>query len=196
MTVSKSRHECPKADASRFGCECRELAGRIHIPQIREYCNRLKHDALLFDELFCRLEDEDRRTACNAAWIFTHLDNATSLHLSARYDELSGIAMQTDDPTLRRLLLTLIFRLPVPEPLHIGLFDFCLREMLSCRQPHGVRCLCMKIAGRASARHPELHEELRQTLEIMEPDLLPPSMRSAQRSTLRLLEKYRKALKR
>ena len=86
--------------------------------------------------------------------------------------------MNTRSETLRRLLLTLISRSTLPHPFRTDFLDYCLAGMSSSRYPHSVRALCMKLAYKLCRTHPELLEELKLNLEIMEPDLLPPSLRS------------------
>lgn len=169
--------------------EREELSGRITMLQIRAHCLRLKHDEELTDVLFRLLDDADSRTAGNAAWIFTHVDDEVCRRLSPRFDELAEKAMRAEHETLRRLLLAILHRLPFPDAPHVGLLDFCLTGMLSCRQPYGIRSLCMKIAYEICLPVPELREEFRLQMDIMEPDLLPPSLRSVRKNILKNLEK-------
>ena len=71
-------------------------------------------------------------------------------------------------------------RLPMREVRACGkcLAYDCLIGMSSSRYPYSVRALCMKLAYKLCLPHPELLDELKSNLEIMEPDLLPPSLRS------------------
>lgn len=172
-----------------YELERKELSGSITMLQIRAHCLRLKHDETLTDILFRLLDDPDPRTAGNAAWIFTHADDEVYRWLSTRFDELAEKAMRAKHETLRRLLLAILHRLPFPGTPHVGLLDFCLTGMLSCRQPYGIRSLCMKIACKICLPVPELREEFRLQMDIMEPDLLPPSLRSVRKNILKSLKK-------
>lgn len=168
-----------------------ELSGRIHPLQIRDYCLRLKHGRPLLDGLFRLLYDEDKRVASNTAWIFTHLDKEVCLRLSPHFNELADMAMRTEDETLRRLLLTILYRLPFPETPHVRLLNFCLAEMMSCWQPNGIRSLCMKIAYEIGQPIPEIREEIGISMSIMEADLLPPSLRSVRKNILTALKRQK-----
>ena len=76
------------------------------------------------------------------------------------------------------LLLTLISRSVLPHLFRTDFLDYCLIGMSSSRYPYSVRALCMKLAYKLCLPHPELLDELKSNLEITEPDLLPPSLRS------------------
>lgn len=165
------------------------LSGRIGMLQIQDYCLRLKHDRLLERVLLQLLTDVNHRAATNAAWILTHLKNEECQRLAPHFHLLANTAMQTDDETLQRLLLTLVYRLPFPEPLPVALLNFCMGKMLSCKSAYSVRCLCMKIALELCLPVPEICEELRISLEIMEADFLPPSLHTSRKNVLAALRK-------
>lgn len=178
----------------RYLTERKALAGRITLRQIKEYCLCMQHDETLVNILLRMLDEPDRRTADNAAWVLTHADNGVCRHLSSRFAELAEKAIHTEDETLRRLLLSLLWRLPFPDSPHVGLLNFCLTEMMSCRQPYGVRSLCMKIAYETGLPIPELRTEIALSLDMMEPDLLPPSLRCVRKNILKRL-RTRKSLR-
>lgn len=169
--------------------EKESLSGRIGMLQIQDYCLRLKHDRLLERVLLQLLTDVNHRVAANAAWILTHLKDEECQKLAPHFHLLANTAIQTDDETLQRLLLTLVYRLPFPEPLPVALLNFCMEKMLSCKSTYSVRCLCMKIAFELSLPVPEICEEFRISLEIMEADFLPPSMQASRKNVLSALRK-------
>ena len=55
-------------------------------------------------------------------------------------------------------------------------------------EPAGVQSLCMKLAYQLMRSIPELQQELRTILEIMEPDLLVPAIRSVRKNTLKAMK--------
>ena len=155
------------------------LSGRLPMREVRACGKRLAYDGMFRDTLYRIMADGDSRMAENAAWIFTYADTDLLPSLPPHYvDTWMERAMDTRSETLRRLLLTLISRSVLPHPFRTDFLDYCLIGMSSSRYPYSVRALCMKLAYKLCLPHPELLDELKSNLEIMEPDLLPPSLRS------------------
>lgn len=63
--------------------------------------------------------------------------------------------------------------------------DFCLERSLSRDEPSGVRSVCLKLAYKLTFGIPELQNELRQILDIMDEPDLPPSLRCVRKNILR-----------
>ena len=68
--------------------------------------------------------------------------------------------------------------------------DELIDAAMTC--PHSgkrrIQSLCMKLAYQLTRSIPELQQELRTMLEIMEPDLLVPAIRSVRRNTLKAMK--------
>lgn len=155
------------------------LSGRLPMREVRACGKRLAYDGVFRDTLYRIMADGDSRMAENAAWIFTYADTDLLPSLPPHYvGTWMERAMDTRSETLRRLLLTLISRSVPPHPFRTDFLDYCLIGMSSSRYPYSVRALCMKLAYKLCLPHPELLDELKSNLEIMKPDLLPPSLRS------------------
>lgn len=69
----------------------------------------------------------------------------------------------------------------------MDLLDFCLERMMSRQEPVGVQSICMKLAYKLTHSIPELQQELRLLLEMMEPELLSPALRSSRKNVLKKL---------
>ena len=108
-----------------------------------------------------------------------------------RYDELVAAALDCPHAGRRRLLLALLYRQPQPEPLRVDFLDFCLDAMTDPAQPHAVRMYCMKLACEMCRTQKDLLHEFRTLVELLEPDLLPPSLRAVRRNVLAALDRNR-----
>ena len=84
--------------------------------------------------------------------------------------------------------MTLLFRQPLSYPPRIDFLDFCLEEMMSIKEPPAVRTLSMKLAYEMCRNIPELLQEFRVLLDMMEPDLLEMSMRTARKNVLKSMK--------
>lgn len=178
-------------DSSRTVAELRdELLGFTHPAAVR--CIAASVQSADEAEALCALLLGGEETlAYRAAWTLSHLAPAWDALLYGRYDELVAAALECPHAGRRRLLLALLYRLPQPEPLRVDFLDFCLDAMADPAQPHGVRMFCMKLAYGMCRTQKELLHEFRALLDIMEPDLLPPSLRAVRRNVLTALDRNR-----
>ena len=70
---------------------------------------------------------------------------------------------------------------------YVRLLDFCLEHMMLADEPYGIKALCMKIAYQMCRHYPELKDELRQSLLLMEPSELGAGVKHTRGKILKLL---------
>ena len=70
------------------------------------------------------------------------------------------------------------------DDVRTDLLDFCLEHMLLPDEPYGVKALCMKLAYQQCRHYPELNEELRQSLLLMEPSELGTGVKHTRKKIL------------
>lgn len=168
------------------------LSQRTDLDGIRRICSLAENEKGGIGRLYNLVFDEDRTTSFQALWAMTHLkDSVLAEH---RYDtgRLADAAMSCTDTGRRRLMLTLLVHIPQQEEPRMDLLDFCLSHMMMHKEPPAIQCMCMKLAFKLCRDIPELTEELRTTLEMMEPDTLSAGVWCARRSVLCEIEKERK----
>ncbi len=166
-----------------------KLTGRISMDDIHEVCLSLVKNNKNKEKLYDLLFDKDDKLAVNAAWIFTHLNKDENKWLYSKQDELINEVMICCDPSKRRLFLVLIFRQPLPASPRVDFLDFCMERMISKQELPGVQSLCMKLAYELCRPIPELLQELRVILDIMDPNLLQISMRTVRKNVLKAMQK-------
>lgn len=140
------------------------------------------------EELYQLLYDTDDTVAYQAAWVFSHVSPEDNAWLFPRQKELIDEVLVCAHPGKRRLFLLLLFKQPLAHPPRIDFLDFCLEHMISKDELPGVQSLCMKLAYELCRQIPELLGELRSMLEIMEPDILLPSMRTVRKNVLKAMK--------
>ncbi len=162
-----------------------------HVSEIKAIAKKAHDNETLCEELFADLFGGEREVAVVAAWTLTHLPKEDNDRIAIHREELVHFAITTPDISLRRITLTLLERLEwlvenedmTPE-YHVSLLDFCFTEMMKNEEPYGVRSLCMKIAYKISRPYPELLDELRQSLLLIEPTDLGSGVRHTQKKIL------------
>lgn len=155
---------------------------------IREVLHFIQDDERLREEIYQLIFDEDAIVSYQALWVCTHLSKADMEWLSRRQDELIDAAMTCPHSGKRRMILNLLCRQPAADTPRMDFLDFCMERMISREEPPGVQSLCIKLAYQLTRSIPELQQELRSMLEIMEPDLLVPAIRSVRKSILKAMK--------
>ena len=146
------------------------------------------------DLLFSFCTSSDAVVARNAAWVLTQSsDNDLAMFLH-RQNEITDLVLQTPNTSLRRLLLSVLYRMPFRgDDIRVDLLDFCLENMVAAHQPPGVQSLCMKMAHRMCAPYPELEAEFLRTIKDMNPYHYSAAVTSARKNILAGMKKHRRA---
>ena len=166
----------------------------LHIAKIKAIARRAHDNAAFREGLFETMQGDDRDEAVHAAWALTHLPIEDNNHIAAHREALTSLATTTPDTSLRRITLTLLERISwavkdpddVPE-YYVALLDFSMEHMMMPDEPYGVRSLCMKLAYTLSLPYPELLEEVRQSLLLIEPTELGAGVRHTRNKILKSL---------
>ncbi len=168
------------------------LAGRIHNEDIRELCFKAQEEENdgLKEQLYALTCDGEDRIAYNALWILTHFPASDIRWLYVRRQELIERVMMEPHSGKKRLLLTLLERLPFEEEdLRTDFIDFCLHRILSADETIGSKALCIKLAYKQCRYYEELKDELAVCLDMLSVDPMPPGIGTTRRNILKKLRK-------
>ena len=164
----------------------------LHIAEIKAIARRAHDNAAFREGLFETMQGDDRDEAVHAAWALTHLPKEDNNHIAAHREALTSLATTTPDTSLRRITLTLLNRLDwtlddeAPD-YYVTLLDFCMEHLMIADETYGVRSLCMKLSYTLSLPYPELLEEVRQSLLLIEPSELGSGVRHTRNKILKSL---------
>ena len=155
------------------------LSGRLPMREVRAWGKRLAHDGMFRDTLHHIMTDGDSRMAekCRLGFHVCGCRCFAKPPVTLRR-HVDGTRHEYPERNAPPPVAHAHQPFNAPPPFRTDFLDYCLAGMSSSRYPHSVRALCMKLAYKLCRTHPELLEELKLNLEIMEPDLLPPSLRS------------------
>ena len=122
--------------------------------------------------------NEDYRVARSALWGLTKASKEELSQLQVILNEFIDQAMQTDNPSVRRLSLNVIERLDINEEnLRTDFLDFCFERMMNIEEFSGIQSVCMKLAYRISNFYPELMDELKRILKTMDIEFYRPAVK-------------------
>lgn len=168
-----------------------KLSQRIGVEEVNAIVLLAQSDNSARQALYELLFDADERIGYQASWVFTHFSLQENSWLYDKQQELIRALFACQHSGKRRLLLNLIYRQPQENPPRVDLLDYCLDRMVSSDEPHAIRALSMKLAYELCISIPELLQEFSAILEMMQPELLPPSIRSARGNVLKALKSRR-----
>ena len=165
-----------------------QLINRLSVNDLYSLCLQTqgKENNCLKEELYQLTFDENDRVSFNALWALSHFDEANNLWLFQKHDELIDRVLVEKNETRRRLMLQLLLRQPFEEEsLRSDFIDFCIAKITACSQPYAIRCYCIKLAYEQMKYYPELLEELRMALDMLEQEVLSPGLLSAKRQIIK-----------
>ena len=169
-----------------------QLINRLGVNDIYSLCLQTqgKENNCLKEALYQLTFDENDRVSFNALWALSHFDEANNPWLFQKHDELIDRVLVEKNETKRRLMLNLLLRQPFEEEsLRSDFIDFCIAKITACSQPYAIRCYCMKLAYEQMKYYPELLEELKIALDMLEQEVLSPGMLSAKRQIMKKIKR-------
>ena len=169
-----------------------KLLGKIGLNDIHEICfmTQGKENDYRKEELYQFTFDEDDRVAFNALHALSHFDLANNEWLYSKHDNLIDRVMKEKHVGKCRLMLNLLLRQPFKEDsLRSDFIDFCIAKITACAQPYAVRAYCMKLTYEQMKYYPELLEELRMALDMLEQETLSPGLLSAKRQIMKKIKR-------
>lgn len=161
------------------------LLQRLAMEDINEIISQAQKDESVRTELYKLAFDSNDKLSINALWIMTHYSKETNRWLYPKQGELIDKVLISKNSSQKRLILSLIHKQPLAEPLRVDFLDFCLDIIISQNEPYAITSLCMKLAYEMCRTVPELLQEYRASLDIMEPSLLPPSLQATRKNILK-----------
>lgn len=143
-------------------------------------------------QLVCLINDSDDRISWRAAWVCEKILALSPDELLSYRDEFMQKLFGCRHDGTRRLLLSLLYRLPHPSAFPGELYNYCLEQMLSPREKPAVQALSMKLAFELCKEIPELLAELKLYLENCSTQFYSPAFLSARKNVLRHIDSQQK----
>ena len=171
-----------------------KLLGKIGLNGICEICymTQGKGNDHRKEKLYQLTFDEDDRVAFNALHALSHFDLANNEWLYSKHENLIDRVMKEQHVGKCRLMLNLLLRQPFEkDSLRSDFIDFCIAKITACAQPYAIRAYCIKLAYEQMKYYPELLEELKMALDMLNQEAVSPGLLSAKRQ---IMEKIKRKL--
>ena len=169
-----------------------KLLGKIGLNGICEICSMTqgKGNDHRKEKLYQLTFDEDDRVAFNALHALSHFDLANNEWLYSKHENLIDRVMKEQHVGKCRLMLNLLLRQPFEkDSLRSDFIDFCIAKITACTQPYAIRAYCIKLAYEQMKYYPELLEELKIALDMLEQEDLSPGLLSGKKNVMKKIER-------
>lgn len=170
-----------------------QLQNKLSKWQVMALSRELHHDEESIRKVcHLMLHAEEARLASNAAWVLYYLTAEDKrLYLSPFYDEMADWAMASNLKIRRGLVLSLLLDLVTDRNFRTDLFDFCLIHAVDKKEADSSRSMMINLAARMCQLVPELANELKVCLDMLEYEMTP-SITAARRNALKVVAAVRK----
>lgn len=167
-----------------------KLSDRINLPEIKEIAAWAHESEKHRFRLWELAHSDDRRTSVNALWVMSHLSSAEAEWLSSLQNELIDMLLSATDPAKKRILLQLLWEQDFEkESERTDLIDFCLSKINSECEPYAIRAFSIYVSFKLCRHYPELLNELREHLSMMQYQQLSPGLRCARKKVLTQIDR-------
>lgn len=170
-----------------------EEALYVHISQfsVNNIARKIELEPESFPILYALANADGSRIAYRALWVCEKLSEKHPNWFTRFYNEPTEKLTQCKHEGSRRLLLSILYNLPVPTNLPIQLLNYCFDHMLQPQESIAVQALSIKNAYNLCRLEPDLMNELKSVLENAEIDYYSPGVQAAIRNTLKNIKKSR-----
>ncbi len=151
--------------------------GKFELENIAEWASNNVENR---ERLFSLVSTDDGKIGSNALWCMTHLRKNCNDWLQSKQDCIIELLLKEVKTARKRMLLQLLREQKYNiEDIRVDFLDFCLSNINSECEPYAIRCFSLYIAIKMCRYYPELLEELKERISMLEREPLSPGLRCA-----------------
>ncbi len=162
------------------------LAQKMSKEEIMELSQTINYNS--WESIFSFISEEDKELSANAAHTLLKAKGKIEIWLAGKTTSIIEIIKTTCNLKTKRLLLSILEKQKIDNiNIDTTFLDYCINNIVSLGTPLAIKVLCIKLAYKQSTAYPELLYELKNLLEIMDDNMLNPSLLCAKKNTLRAI---------
>lgn len=171
------------------------LSGRIGKTKVEQIALYIQENPEAEEEIYRLTYHENDKISWQAWWVCETLVKKGAPWLIEKREEMVQRLGKCCHEGKKRLMLNILYRLPMIHPLPVDLLNFCLDRMLSAEEAPGVQAVCIKLAYEMCKNEPDLLAELYHYLDNAEDGYYSPATRQTRQSILKNINNLRKKKK-
>ena len=142
-----------------------------------------------FDLVYQLIFDVDVKVAWRAAWACQKIsEKHPEWFTDNQFTELALLAISSSHGGLQRGCLSILFNLPLPNPIPVEFINACFDRMISLKYPIAVQSLSMKMLLRICKSEPDFKPEFIATLENIDFESYSPGFKSTRNNIFKALK--------
>ncbi|NDV64490.1 hypothetical protein [Bacteroides sp. 224] len=165
-----------------------KLSDPISKSNIDDIVESVHHHPEDFKLIYDYTNHEELKISWRALWACEKLAELHPDWFDSLKEEVIHKLLNCTHAGSKRILLSILYNLPVYKPIPIPLLDYCFSHMLDMNESIGVQSLAIKMAYKICCVEPELLYELKLYLENAEPEYYSTGVKTCIRNTLRRIE--------
>lgn len=171
------------------------LAGSIQNLSIEEIVRDICLHPEYLKDMYQLISDEKQTVSWRAIWACEKVSERHPGWLVPFQEDIIQRLLSCRHDGSKRLLLSILYNLPVTNPISIDLLNYCLDHMLAPQESIGVQALAIRMAYQLCKSEPELLKELQLILENADAEFYSTGVKTTIRNTLKRINKKDKVLK-
>lgn len=165
------------------------LAGSIRNLSIEKIVQDIcLHPEYLMD-MYQLISDENQTVSWRAIWACEKVSEKHPGWFVTMQDDIIHRLLACQHDGSKRLLLSILYNLPVTYPISVDLLNYCFDRMLAPQESIGVQALAIRMAHRLCKSEPELLKELQLILENTDTEFYSTGVKATIRNTLKNIHK-------
>lgn len=140
-------------------------------------------------DMYQLISDEKQTVSWRAIWVCEKVSEIYPGLFAPLLDDITQRLLACRHDGSKRLLLSILYNVPVSTPISVDLLNYCLDRMLSPQESIGVQALAIRMAYRLCKQEPELLKELQLILENTDTEFYSVGVKTTIRNTLKKMRK-------
>lgn len=164
------------------------LGGPICTANVHRIVEDVSQNPDLFDRIYQLTFHQDTKISWRATWACEKLSERYPDWFISKQSEIIKTLLACNHDGKKRLLLSILSNLPLPDPYSVALLDYVLEKMLDPKESIGVQALSIKFAYRLCQVDKDLIGELKQHLESADTDIYSAGVKSSIKNVLKKIK--------
>ncbi len=140
-----------------------------------------------FENIYQLMSDKEIKVSWRAIWTCEKLAILHPDWFAGKENELIDKLLTSNHDGVKRILLSILHTISIPNPFPVNLLDYCFDKMFAPEETAGVQSLAIKMAYKLCRKEPDLLLELKMYFENVELEYYSTAVRTSVKNILKKL---------
>lgn len=163
------------------------LSGPISKKNIDDIVESVHNYPEDFEGIYTLTYDEEIKVSWRATWACEKLAILHPDWFEGKENELIEKLLASNHDGIKRILLSILYTIAIPNPFPVHLLDYCFNKMFAPEETAGVQSLSIKMAYKLCKKEPDLLLELKMYFENVELEYYSTAVKTSVKNILKKL---------